>query len=202
MEYVFMEAVADALERNEKVTSTYLYVRTGLIPQEQNMCLESMIMKGYIFPEARSDGKPAVSPKYYDFFKDFEVKFKEFWTKDGKVCWPGSKVKALKLYKDLLKKYPHNLLMHRRNAYFKYLHYCELNGFDRQKMMATVFIGPQERFKEDWSKYADQEQEKYAEKQKIQKKKFPEAAEIKPSVETQEKRMKKYEDTGSPGESV
>ena len=37
-----------------------------------------------------------------------------------------------------------------RKDYFDYLEFCHSTGFARQKMMATVFLGPQERFSEGW----------------------------------------------------
>jgi len=61
------------------------------------------------------------------------------------------------------------------------------NGFDRPQMMATVFLGKQNRYEENWADYLKQEEEKFQREEDI-------PMSVVPSTTTKEERLKKYED--------
>jgi len=187
MEYVLMDCIVWLLDRNKLVTDVTVWERTGLHPQEQTMALESLVKKGYVYPAARADGAPHISEKWETFFQGIEEEFDDFWTIDGKNCWTGSKPNALKLYVALRKKRSKEFIIGQRDHYFNYLELVHKGGFDRPKMMATVFLGAQERYNEPWrTMLADLKV-----KQEEADKEHPQAA---PSTTTSEDRKKKYED--------
>jgi len=187
MEYVLMDCIVWLLERNKLVTDVTVWERTGLHPQEQTMALESLVKKGFVMPTARADGAPHVTEKWGKFFQGITDEFDEFWTIDGKNCWTGSKPKALALYVALRKKAQKEFIINQRDQYFNYLELVRKGGFDRPTMMATVFLGAQERYNEPWATMADEVKKKQDEADK----EHPEAA---PSTTTQADRKKKYED--------
>lgn len=186
MEYVLMECVVWLTERYKLVTDVSVWERTGLHPQEQAMSLESLVKKGFIFPQAKADGSPHVSDRWGSFFQGIEEEFTEFWTIDGKNCWTGSKPNAQKLYVALRKKKEKEFIIGQRDHYFNYLELVRKGGFDRPTMMATVFLGAQERYDEPWETMAKDVKAKQEEADK----EHPQPA---PSTTTQADRKKKYE---------
>lgn len=187
MEYVLMDGILWLKERKKLVTDVSVYIRTGLVPAEQVMALEMLVKKGYIFPNAEADGSPHISDKWNSFFTSIEDEFSEFWTKDGKVCWPGSKPKALELYVAARKTNSKEFMIDQRDSYLKFLEMVRKNGFDRPQMMATVFLGKQERYMEDWKSYVKQEEVKFKREEEM-------PVSVQPSTVTQKERLKKYED--------
>ena len=192
MEYILMDAVIWLKNHKKPVTDVNVYIQAGLVPQEQTLALEMLVKKGYIYPTAEADGSPDISDKWYSFFTSVEDEFSEFWIKDGKNCWPGSKPKALELYLSARKKTSKEDLLKSRDSYFKFLKLVHKNGFNRPKMMATVFLGKQERYMEDWEEYAKQEEDKFKREEDI-----PVA--VNPSTNTTEERLKKYENPNIEG---
>ena len=192
MEYVLMDAIVWLKDRKKLVTDVSVYIRTGLVPDEQVMTLEMLVKKGFVYPTAEADGTPALSDKWKSFFTSIEDEFAEFWTKDGKVCWPGSKPKAMELYVNARKKATKEFILEKRDAYFEFLDLVRKGGFDRPKMMATVFLGKQERYMEDWEDYVKNEKKKI---QKDENTPLP----VMPSTKTKAERMQKYEDPNLKG---
>lgn len=188
--YILMDTVAYFIKEKKPITVATVYVRTGLIEQEQKWGFNALIERGYLFPPDKDALQPTMSDKWDSHFKSIEDEFEDFWTKDGKVCWQGPKSKAQDLYVKL-RVYNHkDYLMKQRNEYFRFLDLVEKSqNFKRAKMMATVFLGPQERYKEEWTRYCTEEEEKIKKDDQI-----PEAAEEKPSTKTKADRLKKYED--------
>lgn len=192
MEYVLMDAIVWLKDRRKLVTDVSVYIRTGLVPEEQVMTLEMLVKKGFVYPNAESDGTPHLSDKWKSFFTSIEEEFTEFWTKDGKVCWPGSKPKAMELYVQARKKASKGFILEKRDAYFEYLDLVHQGGFNRPKMMATVFLGKQERYMEDWEDYVRSEKKKI---KKDEETPLP----VMPSTKTKEERLSKYEDPDNQG---
>jgi len=189
-EYVLMECIVSLLAKRKPVTDVIVYQETGLVPEEAGMTLEMLVKKGYIYPEATADGAPNVSPMWRSHFTSAEGEFDEFWTKDGKVCWTGSKPKAKELYVNVRKEHEKEFVMSQRDAYFEFLNITAKGGFNRPKMMATVFLGAQERFMEDWPAYIKTEQERQEREAS-----YPDPLEdTVPSTTTSKDRQKKYED--------
>jgi hypothetical protein len=190
LEYVLMDAIVQLKEKKHPVTVSSIYILTGLAPSDQQLALKWLIEKGYVYPAMEEDNSPKISDKWQSYFKSLAVEFEDFWNKDGKVCWPGSKIKAQSLYVALRKLHSKDFLIQQRNEYFRYLELLlKSQRFDRPKMMATVFLGPQERFKESWTAYCSAEEEKIKRDNNI-----PDAAEDIPSTKTKADRLKKYED--------
>jgi hypothetical protein len=192
MEYVLMDAIVELLRQKKPVTDVLVYQKTGLVPAEATMTLEMLVKKGFVYPAARADGAPALSPKWSSFFTVTEEEFMEFWQKEGKNCWTGSKPKARELYIKARKEHDKKFLLERRDAYFNHLDVVKKGGFDRSPMMATVFLGSQERFLEPWEEYTEKEVERQKKIEESKNKTYPEAATM-PSTETSEDRRKKYE---------
>lgn len=133
-------------------------VATGLTHEQQDTLLIKLYNMNYI--QWTKDLKTnTITDKWCDQFSDLEKEFEKFWTDliDGKVrnAWPGSKPVAEKLFKKVRKKYSFEHLMKQRREYFRYLERSlRIKGFDRQKMMATVFLNPEtQRFNEKWYTY-------------------------------------------------
>lgn len=189
-EYVLMDCFSELLVARDQVTDMNVYIKTGISPKDQVGVLQWLVKKGYIYPTAGKDNNPVLSKKWYDFFKGIEEEFTEFWTIDGKNCWPGSKPVALKLYTELRKTIPKEFIINQRDHYFRYLDLVVKTGFNRGKMMATVFLGKQERYNEQWATMADEEEAKFKSKEKEKEEDYP-----MPSTETIDDRRKKYEDT-------
>jgi len=194
MEYVFMKAISKMVGKKVPVTDMELWKNTGLTREEQNLCLEMLIRKGYIYPEAKKDGQPHISTRYYDFFKSYENEFEnEFWRDEKfQVCWRGSKQVALKKYCELRQDYKKDYLIQQRDYYFQYLEILKkTQKFDRAKMECTRFLGPQKDFEQDWKRYIEEEENAYKQKQAARRETgVPAAA----SVVTKAERLRKYED--------
>jgi len=188
LEYILMETVAYFIKEHKPITVSTIFVRTGLIENEQKWGLQILIKKGYIFPPKTEDLQPKMSDKWDSFFRSIEDEFEDFWSKGGKVCWQGPKGKTQSLYVAARKAYEKDYLLKQRDEYFRFLDLVlKSQQFNRAKMMATVFLGPQERFTEDWTEYCKQEEEKIKKDEAI-----PEAAEDTPSTKTKADRMEKY----------
>lgn len=148
-EYVFMEWLHRETQKGKDPDTLECYVNTGFNEEQQQMLMKTLISKGMIMPS--DDKTPTITTRWESAFANLDAEFEKFfWVKDGKVCWTGSKPKAKTLYINLRKKVSRELILKQRNTYFKYLECEEKLGFRRQKMMATVFLGPQERWDEDW----------------------------------------------------
>ena len=188
-EFVIMTAIIDLIRTGKPVTDMTMYQSVGIPPQGAVMIMKTLIEKGYLFPKAAENDMPHVTPKWKSFFGSVEEEFDEFWNKDGKVCWTGSKPKAKELYIKRRDNHDKSFLIGQRDAYFDFLEVTATGGFNRPKMMCTVFLGAQERFMEGWPEYYKREaarQEKEAN--------YPSAEEdVTPSTTTKEERQKKYE---------
>ncbi len=161
-QYVLASCLADIIRENKDPLTSRVFRRTGFSEQAQEHLLLRLIEKGILYPTSPSE-PIKLSNKWYDLFAEIEREFEEdFWTdKDGKTAWPGSKKKAKELYIKLRKKEDKEYILRQKRYYFKLLHYTNLLGFDRSKMMATVFLGPQERYSENWKEQADEKEKKY-----------------------------------------
>lgn len=163
-EYVMADCLYNfQLKRKEALISN-IYNYTGFSAEEQKVLISALIRHSIIFPPGANDKELTFTPKWLSEFETVETEFEEFWSmtiKDEKekekvvTAWPGSKVKAKDLYVKLRKKHTKDYLIQQRNDYFRYLDLSRKDGFDRQKMMATVFLGKSERFAEDWEGYGD-----------------------------------------------
>ena len=188
-EYVIMTAILDLIRRGKPVTDVTMYQSVGIHPEGAVMMMKSLIEKGYLFPKAAENAMPSITPKWKSFFEPVEDDFDEFWSKDGKVCWAGSKPKAKDLYVRLRNNHEKEFLISKRDAYFEFLEVTATGGFIRPKMMATVFLGAQERYMEDWPGYTKKE----ADRQEREANHPMPEEDVTPSTTTKEERNKKYE---------
>ena len=156
-EYIIIDYVHNRNLAGKPADIQHCKVRTGFGQHEQEYILNSLIKKGFILPPSEGATRFAVSGKWREALSNIEDEFeKSFWVIFDKEkrrfipCWPGSKSQAKKNYAKVRKSYTHEFLLQKRSEYFEYLDACHKTGFIRQKMMASVFLGPQERFLEDW----------------------------------------------------
>lgn len=161
-EYVIIDYIHSRNTAGKVTDIDNCFIKTGFKKEEQSRLLESLMKKGFIIPPMDGDQAFKITSKWTSALSSIDKEFeKEFWvmfnpdTMKQEVCWPGSKSTAKKNYAGVRKGYTFDFLMSQRNHYFAYLETCHKYGFARQKMMASVFLGPQERFLEDWKKQRD-----------------------------------------------
>jgi hypothetical protein len=158
-EFVLMNFIAACVEIKHPYDWVQAYRKTGFTKEEQEALTKRLMQKGFIAPT-----QPAtMTDKWYSAFTDLEKEFNVFWKdREGKNCWPGSKPKAFELFHKRRKEgLAFNFLMEKRNQYFEYLEFVQLNGFNRQKMMATVWLGDQKRYDEEWKVQCEEERMKF-----------------------------------------
>ena len=156
-EYVFMSWLYNRVTKNETPEILDCFQRTGFVEKEQKFLLQKMVEKGFVLPNETDI--PGITDKWQSAFADIEHEFEAyFWTKNGKTCWPGSRKNALRLYIGVRKKLSRVYMMKQRNTYFKLLEVEHERGFNRSKMGATVFLGPQERYDENWEQQLEESQ--------------------------------------------
>jgi hypothetical protein len=158
-EYAFLDHMARKQDKGEVADTLSTYIQTGFSPDNQQQILKGLILKGFIIIKG---DECIVTSKWMDGFADIEKEFDEFfWKEDGKVAWPGVRKKALEYYIKVRRKYSRDFLSDQRRYYFEYLILEHKNGFARQKLMAQVFLNPEnERYLEDWQKYRNDLKEK------------------------------------------
>jgi hypothetical protein len=156
-EYVIIDYIHNRNVAGKDTTIEDCRIKTGFSEQEQKYVLGALVQKGFIMPPGEEDTHFVLTDKWTKALSTLDKEFeRSFWImydhekKQSVTAWPGSKSQAKKNYVTVRKSYTFEYLMQQRDLYFEYLKECRLAGFDRQKMMASVFLGPQERFKEDW----------------------------------------------------
>lgn len=181
-EYVFMDWFYREISKKKDPDVADCYVKTGFNTEQQQMLMQRLITKGFLI--AAPDKTPILTPKWEASFADLDKEFEKFfWVKDGKVCWRGSKEKAKELYIKLRRSTSRELILKKRNMYFKLL---ELETW-RQKMMATVFLGPkgEGRWKDDW----EDELQEAREKQNKAEEEYKKREDVQPLSEDKMKEM-------------
>jgi len=179
-EYVFMDWFYREVSKGNEPDVQQCYVKTGFNTEQQQMLMQRLIQKGFLMPD--KDKNLIMTSKWEASFADLDQEFEKFfWVKDGKVCWTGSKGKARELYVKLRRSTSRELILKQRNMYFKLL---EIDDW-RQRMMATVFLGPAERWKENWEDQLQEAREKQNEADKEYKKR----EDVQPLSEDQMKEM-------------
>jgi len=157
-EYVLMIYLNECAKNPEPYDYVKAQMTTGFTHEQQDKLLSRLTEKAQIFGHGLH-GTYTPTSMWYNQFSDLEKEFRKFWTDliDGKIrnAWPGSKPVAEKLFKKVREKYSFDYLMKQRKEYFRYLErVIRIKGFDRQKMMATVFLNPEkQRFNERWHTY-------------------------------------------------
>lgn len=162
-EYVLCSAIESYQIKNViDFSAEDIYRNTGLkIDYFKTKLIPKLIIDGYIRIHEKTK-RPQLTDKWFNIFTISNLEFDNFWCdKSGqfgekdKVVWMGSKKQALKLYKKVREKFSENHLLRQRYYYFKFLDlYNNKYNTSRQKMMATVWLNPQnERFNEDWKQY-------------------------------------------------
>lgn len=162
-EYVILDYIHNR-QMNKKLADTdHCYTRTGFSKEEQRYIITSLIKKGFILPPAEDASTFTLTSKWTSALSSLETEFERgFWVKLNprtnrlENCWHGSKSQAKKNYTKVRKIHSYEFLVQKRDEYFQYLEAAEQSGFLRQKMMCSVFLGPQERFLEDWAGQRDE----------------------------------------------
>ena len=157
-EYVMMDYIYTSQIKKRIPEMTECYRKTGFTDKEQNILVHALVQKGLVLmPKSDQQTGFEITDKWNQHFHTLDQEFEnEFWVdldeEKGKIvnAWPGSKTQALKNYKLVRKNHTLEFLLKQRHHYFKYLKACHDTGFMRQKLMCSVFLGPQERFLENW----------------------------------------------------
>jgi hypothetical protein len=174
-EYVMADCIYNLIEKKKDIFISTIYNYTGFSGAEQKAYVSALIAKGIIFPIPENSKTITFTSKWLGEFETLEKEFDDFWfitvtVKDGKELkktgWPGSRKSALNLYQKVRKTITKDYLIQQRDYYFKLLKVTQALGFDRSKMMATVFLGPQERYNENWKDQLEEKMIKYREMQK------------------------------------
>jgi hypothetical protein len=147
--------VADFLSNLKFDTLDYyennVYSKIGCDIQQYLMSIHNLSAKGIIVINGLN-----TTFLFTDLWKDKkEYSFEDFWsikeaTKGKAETWPGSKKRAQQLFEKRVKVFGLKHIMKAKDEYFKYLG-REWATFDRPIMGAPVFLGPDERFNEDWA---------------------------------------------------
>lgn len=161
-EYCLLDFMSRREESKHEMDSTDVYTHLGFSTIEIQAMLRMLITKGFIRAD---DYKYTMTDKWSNGFADIEKEFDNlFWRKDGKVCWTGTRKKALEYWIRIRKKHSMVFLVSQRDKYFEFLELQKkFRGFDQQKVMCQVFLNPaNERYLEDYTDYVDQLKAKYA----------------------------------------
>lgn len=164
-EYVFLNYLDERIKEHKEYDFMKAYKATGLNKTIQDYYIENLTRKGFI-KDAFST-PPVLTDKWNLAFDDTAVEFDTFWKDEsGSVAWTGSKKKAFELFSYWRKKgISLEYLMDQRQWYFLLLKCQRENGFNRQKMMCTVFLSKDsERFNESWKLQYENELKRYKER--------------------------------------
>lgn len=193
-EYVMMELIEKAELARKILTDELVYKKTGFNDKARWIIINNLIEKGMILNAF--DGVTTTTDKWKNAFGNYQVEFKKFWFKNGRVFFPGSKKKTLVLFRKVRKGHGLDYLIYQRDQYDRYLDLVHKTGFNRQKMVGERWLDPEdEYFKTDWKKMADEIEMKLIKEGKIKEKisKFSKRSLTKEEVLTEEERRKQYE---------
>lgn len=157
-EYVMMDFIQEQKNKGIIPDVSDCWRKTGFKEEEQTHLIKNLIMKNFIEVSKKDPNDFEIREKWKNAFKSIDDEFEIFWHELNpekhkfEVCWTGSKPLAKSNFLKVRKKYAFDFLLKQRSEYFEFLKACHETGFPRQKMMCTVFLGPQERFLEDFAK--------------------------------------------------
>ncbi len=157
-EYVLLDYIYTIQKKGKIPEMSECYRKTGFNDKEQKLLVQALIKKNMVLiPTSENQVAFDITEKWTIHFHNINAEFENlFWTmydeekKRNVVAWPGSKPQANKNYIIVRQNHSLEFLLEQRKQYFEYLKACHETGFYRQKMMCSVFLGPQERFLEDW----------------------------------------------------
>lgn len=157
-EYVLLDYIYTVQIKGKIPEMGDCYRKTGFNEKEQDALVAALVKKGFILlPKDNNQTAFEITELWTRHFHSTEAEFENlFWMvydqekKKNVVAWPGSKPQALKNYILVRKNNSLEFLLKQREWYFKYLDAVRETGFPRQKMMCSVFLGPQERYLENW----------------------------------------------------
>ena len=169
-EYVMMEYIYKCVKNNEEVVFDQMFINTGFTKEQQGILIRNLVEKGFVFP--KETPIPLISDKWESVFPDIEKEFEEFWHEiiDGKrkAAWQGSKKDAFSKYKIIRKEISKELAFNQREFYFEFLNLeKKYRKFSRQRMMCSVFLGPQRRIFEDWANYGQEIKDEFESKEVV-----------------------------------
>lgn len=150
-EYVMM----DYLHRKgtEGFYQDKIYLNTGFNEEQTKILLNKLLQKGFLH---NSNNNFSLGDKWARAFPDAEEDFKNFWYKDGKAVWPGSKPQAKYFYFELRKFVKKEVLIESRDNYFQFLELVKETGFNRATMAAERWLNPKnEYYNSNWKEQAE-----------------------------------------------
>lgn len=160
-EYCLIDLVVRKKEKSEHFHDDDAHIYLGFNDNEVMVLVKSLIMKGFLLIQ---DDKYVLTDKWANGFADIEKEFDNlFWKKDGKVCWTGTRKKALEYWIKIRKRHALEFLVGQRDKYFMFLELQKkYRGFDQQRVMCQVFLNPaNERYLEDYTTYVADLKKKY-----------------------------------------
>lgn len=167
-EYCFVDLIARMQDSGKHIYFDDIHAHLGFNRDESNILMKSLMAKSFIVILSGIDGRDAefkLTSKWAEGFANIDKEFDElFWKKDGKVCWTGTRKKALEYWVRIRKRHTLDFLISQRNKYFEFLELQKkYRGFDQQKVMCQVFLNPaNERYLEDYTDYVKQLKATYA----------------------------------------
>lgn len=160
-EYVYLSYLASCVKKSIVIDPMEVYKETGMDVNEQNVLTKTFIANAFVFIE--KDGSLTLTSKWFDAWPNHEKEFEEFWFKDKKAIWTGSKKKALEFYIKVRKQISKDKLIEQRNKYLEFIAATRKTGFNRDVMMAERWLNPKnEYYLEDYQSYIDQLKTRYS----------------------------------------
>lgn len=159
-QYVYMQFIADSFKKNAFIDPMDVYKAIGMDVNQQNELAKELIVKTFLYLD--ENGVVFPTDKWSSGWPRLEVEFEEFWKKDGKNCWTGSKKEGFVLYSKVRKKVEKDVLLNQRNFYFEFLTVTRKTGFNRAAMMVERWLNPKnEYYMEDYSQYIKDLMDRY-----------------------------------------
>ena len=159
-QYVYMQFIADSFKKNAFIDPMDVYKAIGMDVNQQNALAGELLVKAFLYTDQHGIIFP--TEKWATGWPRMDVEFDEFWKKDGKNCWTGSKKEAFALYSKVRKKVDKEVLISQRDFYFDFLSATRRTGFNRAAMAVERWLNPKtEIYMEDYAQYIEDLKTRY-----------------------------------------
>lgn len=153
-QYCYMQYIADSFKKNAFIDQMDVYKAIGMDANQQKSLADELIIKSFLYIDQHGIVFP--TDKWASGWPKLEVEFDEFWKKDGKNCWTGSKKEGLSLYIKARKKIDKETIIAQRNRYFEFLVITRKTGFNRSASSVEKWLDPKkEMYMEDFAQYIE-----------------------------------------------
>lgn len=164
-EYCFMLYLETRKRYQKQFDLGHCYMTIGYSEDICKVLYDSLVNHGFLGPF--TPGMIPVLTKRWEEAFNVDFEFEKFWFEtlaDGKkrAAWPGSKEKAKKLFENARKEVSLEYLIKQRDHYFIMLAMIKkYRNFDRARMIATRWLGPDKEFNNDWKGEVEKLNEQY-----------------------------------------